>query len=115
MVMAEPRGEAKLALLDFGLVASIRQVRGWTHTLTTHPVLPTTHRPLRPRQHMRLSPRDPSQEDMDTFISAIIHLANRDYPSLVDDFIRLEILPPSCDRAKVPIWTPIYRPLSVLI
>jgi hypothetical protein len=31
--MAEPRGEAKLALLDFGLVASIRQVRGHTRTI----------------------------------------------------------------------------------
>ncbi len=38
---------------------------------------------------------------MDTMVSAIIHLANRDYPSLVDDFIKLEILPPDCDRPKV--------------
>lgn len=34
-------------------------------------------------------------------VSAIIHLANRDYTSLVDDFIALEILPSDCDRAKV--------------
>jgi hypothetical protein len=34
-------------------------------------------------------------------VSAIIHLANRDYRSLVDDFINLEILPADCDRAKV--------------
>ena len=30
------------------------------------------------------------QKDMDTMVSAIIHLANRDYKSLVDDFISLE-------------------------
>lgn len=57
LYMNEKRGEAKLALIDFGLVASIKQ------------------------------------EDMDTMISAIIHLANRDYPSLVDDFIRLQVTP----------------------
>ncbi len=50
--MDQPRGEARMALIDFGLVASIRQ------------------------------------DDMDSMVSAIIHLANRDYPSLVDDFIR---------------------------
>jgi hypothetical protein len=38
---------------------------------------------------------------MDTMVSAIIHLANKDYSSLVDDFISLEILPADCDRAKV--------------
>jgi len=57
--------KGKLAILDFGLVASIQQ------------------------------------EDMDTMVSSIIHLANKDYPSLVDDFINLKILPPDCDRAKV--------------
>ena len=56
---------AKLALLDFGLVAQVEQ------------------------------------KDMDTMVSAIIHLANRDYKSLVDDFIDLEILPSDCDRALV--------------
>ena len=56
---------AKLALLDFGLVAQVEQ------------------------------------KDMDTMVSAIIHLANRDYKSLVDDFIDLEILPANCDRALV--------------
>ena len=65
MFMDVPRGPATLALLDFGLVAKVKQ------------------------------------EDMDVMVSAIIHLANRDYPSLVDDFIRLEILPSDCDRAKV--------------
>merc|ERR1719223_530334 len=52
--------KGKLALLDFGLVASIQQ------------------------------------EDMDTMVSSIIHLANKDYPSLVDDFINLKILPTDC-------------------
>ena len=61
----EPRGQARIALIDFGLVASVRQ------------------------------------EDMDTMVSALIHLANRDYPSLVDDFISLNILPADCDREKV--------------
>ena len=65
MYMKEPRGAAKMALIDFGLVASIQQ------------------------------------QDMDTMISAIIHLANRDYASLVDDFIQLEILPTDCDRSLV--------------
>lgn len=34
-------------------------------------------------------------------ISAVIHLANKDYASLVDDFIRLKILPTDCDRATI--------------
>jgi len=34
-------------------------------------------------------------------VSAIIHLANRDYSSLVEDFIGLEILPADCDRSLV--------------
>mmetsp|Transcript_5022 Transcript_5022/g.5151 ORF Transcript_5022/g.5151 Transcript_5022/m.5151 type:complete len:865 (+) Transcript_5022:87-2681(+) len=64
-LMNEPRDGARMALLDFGLVAAVQQ------------------------------------QDMDTMVSAIIHLANRDYPSLVDDFIRLEILPSDCDRGLV--------------
>ena len=38
---------------------------------------------------------------MDQIVSAIIHLANKDYVSLVDDFIKLQILPPDTDRSKV--------------
>jgi aarF domain-containing kinase len=34
-------------------------------------------------------------------ISAVIHLANKDYPSLVDDFIQLNILPSDSDRFKI--------------
>ncbi|GMI40129.1 hypothetical protein TrCOL_g12991 [Triparma columacea] len=40
-------------------------------------------------------------EDRDLFVQAIIHLANRDYAQLVDDFINLKILPDDCDRVKV--------------
>jgi len=65
IVLNEPRNLAKLALIDFGLVASLKQ------------------------------------SDIDKMVSAIIHLANRDYEALVDDFIQLEILPIDCDRAKV--------------
>eukprot|EP00873_Tetraselmis_striata_P029871 jgi/Tetstr1/450135/TSEL_037177.t1 len=57
--------KGKIALLDFGLMATL------------------------------------SQEDMDTMVSSIIHLANKDYAALVDDFIELKILPGDCDRAKV--------------
>jgi aarF domain-containing kinase len=39
--------------------------------------------------------------DRDNMISAVIHLANKDYASLVDDFIQLEILPPDSDRAAI--------------
>ncbi|KAL7470637.1 hypothetical protein ACHAXS_010881 [Conticribra weissflogii] len=41
------------------------------------------------------------REDQDYMISAVIHLANKDYGSLVDDFIRLKILPTDCDRATI--------------
>lgn len=41
------------------------------------------------------------QSDMDTIVSAVIHLANKDYKSLVDDFIDLDILPQDCDRSLV--------------
>jgi len=57
--------KGKIALIDFGLVASIRQ------------------------------------EEMDLMVNSVIHLANKDYRSLVDDFIALEILPADCDRAVV--------------
>eukprot|EP00793_Prasinoderma_coloniale_P001506 PRCOL_00003310-RA len=57
--------KGKIALIDFGLVATIEQ------------------------------------EDMDTMVSSIVHLANKDYAALVDDFIALEILPADCDRSKV--------------
>ena len=53
------------------------------------------------------------QEDMDTMVSSIIHLANKDYPALVDDFIDLKILPDDCDRAKViPLMDKALSPTS---
>lgn len=39
--------------------------------------------------------------DRDNMISAVIHLANKDYASLVDDFINLDILPTDSDRAAI--------------
>jgi len=57
--------KGKVALLDFGLMASVKQ------------------------------------DDIDVMVNALVHLANKDYPSLVDDFIGLRILPPDCDRSKV--------------
>lgn len=42
-----------------------------------------------------------TQEDRDSFVSAVIHLANKDYASLVDDFIKIQILPPDSDRAAI--------------
>jgi len=65
MIRLNDQSEYKLALIDFGLVAQVRQ------------------------------------EDMDSMVSAIIHLANKDYASLVDDFIDLAILPADCNRQKV--------------
>ena len=41
------------------------------------------------------------QNDRDNMISAVIHLANKDYASLVDDFISLKILPADSDRAAI--------------
>ena len=68
--------KGKLALIDFGLVASLEQ------------------------------------EDMDSIVSAIVHLSNKDYAALVDDFIRLSILPPDCDRSKVSLPLPSPLPDS---
>lgn len=39
--------------------------------------------------------------DRDNMISALIHLANKDYPALVDDFMNLGILPPDSNRAAI--------------
>ena len=41
------------------------------------------------------------EEDRDHMVSAVIHLANKDYASLVDDFIKLKILPDDTNRAAV--------------
>ena len=42
-------------------------------------------------------PRRPYRRPM---VSSIVHLANKDYAALVDDFIKLEILPADCNRGK---------------
>jgi len=51
------------------------------------------------------------QEDMDGIISSIVHLANKDYAALVDDFIALKILPADTNRVKVchPTHAPSHR------
>ncbi|KAL7561192.1 hypothetical protein ACA910_004118 [Epithemia clementina (nom. ined.)] len=41
------------------------------------------------------------EADRDNMISAVIHLANKDYASLVDDFMKLKILPADANRATV--------------
>ena len=41
------------------------------------------------------------REDQDHMISAVIHLANKDYASLGNDFIRLKILPDDCARVAI--------------
>jgi len=42
-----------------------------------------------------------NSEDRDHMISAVIHLANKDYASLVDDFMNLKILPEDSNRAAI--------------
>jgi len=64
MKMADT-SKGRLALIDFGLMATIEQ------------------------------------GTRDTMVSAIVHLANKDYAALVDDFIKLDILPPDTDRSTV--------------
>lgn len=39
--------------------------------------------------------------DSDNMISTLIHLANKDYASLVDDFVKLKILPEDSNRAAI--------------
>jgi hypothetical protein len=42
-----------------------------------------------------------NDDDRDLMISAVIHLANKDYAALVDDFINLKILPQDSDRNTI--------------
>jgi len=52
-----------------------------------------------------------NEVDRDYMISAVIHLANRDYASLVDDFIRLQILPEDSNRpAIIPLMDKALSP-----
>ena len=40
-------------------------------------------------------------QDMDTLMSTLIHITNRNYGALVDDLIDLQILPADCNRTVV--------------
>ena len=49
--------------------------------------------------------------DQDHMISAVIHLCNKDYASLVDNFIKLTILPEYCNRpAIIPLMDKALSP-----
>ena len=37
----------------------------------------------------------------EAMISAIIHLGNRDWASLIEDFVALDFLPPDCNRGQI--------------
>jgi len=51
------------------------------------------------------------ENDRDNMISALIHLANKDYPALVDDFINLNILPADSNRpAIIPLMDKALSP-----
>lgn len=41
------------------------------------------------------------KSEMDAMVSAIVHLANRDWPRVVEDFIALKFLPPGVDTSEV--------------
>jgi hypothetical protein len=44
----------------------------------------------------------PLQADREAMVSATIHLANRDWDALIDDFVALGFLPRGCDRGAPP-------------
>ena len=55
-----------------------------------------------------------NEEDRDHMISAVIHLANKDYANLVDDFVNLKILPKGSNRAAiVPLMDKALSPYVV--
>lgn len=41
------------------------------------------------------------KREMDAMVSAIVHLANRDWPKVINDFIVLKFLPPDIDTSQV--------------
>lgn len=50
-------------------------------------------------------------EDRKAMISATIHLANRDWDALVDDFVALNFLPVNCDRGVItPVMSRVLGP-----
>jgi len=49
--------------------------------------------------------------DREAMVSATIHLANRDWPALIDDFVALEFLPANCDRGVIiPVMERVLGP-----
>ncbi|GAB4820938.1 hypothetical protein N2152v2_007984 [Parachlorella kessleri] len=51
------------------------------------------------------------QADREAMVSATIHLANRDWDSLIDDFVSLGFLPAGCDRGRiVPVMERVLGP-----
>lgn len=49
--------------------------------------------------------------DVDAMISAVVHVAGKDYDALIDDFISLKLLPADCDRQKIaPLAEKTYAP-----
>lgn len=52
--------------------------------------------------------------DRDHMISSLIHLANKDYPALVEDFINLQVLPQDTNRgAVIPLMDKALSPYVV--
>lgn len=41
------------------------------------------------------------KREMDAMVSAIVHLANRDWPNVIDDFVALKFLPEDIDKSQV--------------
>lgn len=51
------------------------------------------------------------EPDREAMVSATIHLANRDWASLVDDFVALDFLPEDCDRGVIiPVMDRVLSP-----
>ena len=51
------------------------------------------------------------EPDREAMVSATIHLANRDWASLVDDFVALDFLPAECDRGVIiPVMDRVLSP-----
>lgn len=49
--------------------------------------------------------------DREAMVSAVIHLANKDWDALIDDFISLNFLPQNCDRALIiPVMDRVLSP-----
>lgn len=49
--------------------------------------------------------------DREAMVSAVIHLANKDWDSLIDDFVSLGFLPLDCDRALIiPVMDRVLSP-----